>query len=254
MVPFAFWVLLKRGKHHRGTRFLLAWFLSTFTALSLTSSKQEHYVTLLLPSTALLLGYFAHFGFSRKPRWERTFVTRYVLVLLFLLAAVGVFSLIMPLLNFVGWTIFQVVAGLAIIAACLWVLLCKKDVASQFMVVIVSMVVAVATYALVIYRAYDGKNVVPQFVKQATPYLAKADKIYVTGSHPAAFEYYMHRRLVNETNLLEAYHKATPADVVVVSGDGDKLNTAVIPETPIIDIKKRHIRAVLYVKPSRQNP
>src|SRR5690606_22298343 len=48
-------------------RFLLIWLATTFLALSLTSSKQIHYCTLLIPSVSLLVGsYLGSIVWHRK--------------------------------------------------------------------------------------------------------------------------------------------------------------------------------------------
>jgi 4-amino-4-deoxy-L-arabinose transferase-like glycosyltransferase len=61
-IPFAILsVFRSRSVKHAGLKFAAIWFISSFAALSLTANKQDHYALLLLPQSALLVGwYLAH--------------------------------------------------------------------------------------------------------------------------------------------------------------------------------------------------
>ena len=61
-IPFAILsVFRSRSVRHAGLKFAAIWFISSFAALSLTANKQDHYALLLLPQSALLVGwYLAH--------------------------------------------------------------------------------------------------------------------------------------------------------------------------------------------------
>jgi 4-amino-4-deoxy-L-arabinose transferase-like glycosyltransferase len=57
-IPFAILsVFRRRAVKHSGLKFVAIWFISSFLALSLTANKQDHYALLLLPPSALLVGW-----------------------------------------------------------------------------------------------------------------------------------------------------------------------------------------------------
>lgn len=58
LLPFALWSAFRRARRHRGMRFLLGWWGSSFLLLSVLSSKQIHYAVLLLPPSCLLVGWY----------------------------------------------------------------------------------------------------------------------------------------------------------------------------------------------------
>ena len=74
-IPFAILsVFRSRSVRHSGLKFVAVWFISSFVALSLTANKQEHYALLLLPQSALLVGwYLARISMKKSfPRaWRR---------------------------------------------------------------------------------------------------------------------------------------------------------------------------------------
>jgi 4-amino-4-deoxy-L-arabinose transferase-like glycosyltransferase len=57
LAPFALWALWKR-RRHRGVAFLFAWFVAGLVLLSLITTKQRHYALILLPPTALAVGWW----------------------------------------------------------------------------------------------------------------------------------------------------------------------------------------------------
>ena len=61
-IPFAILsVFRSRAVKHAGLKFAAIWFTSSFAALSLIANKQDHYALLLLPQSALFVGwYLAH--------------------------------------------------------------------------------------------------------------------------------------------------------------------------------------------------
>ena len=57
LAPLAAWSLWKRRKN-RGVAFLFAWFVVSLVLLSVITTKQRHYALILLPPTALAVGYW----------------------------------------------------------------------------------------------------------------------------------------------------------------------------------------------------
>jgi len=57
-LPSALYAVWRRARAKRALLFCLIWFITSFLALSATSSKQIHYCTLLIPPASLLVGWF----------------------------------------------------------------------------------------------------------------------------------------------------------------------------------------------------
>jgi 4-amino-4-deoxy-L-arabinose transferase-like glycosyltransferase len=89
LLPFALWAFVRHGRRHAGLRFLLCWFATSFAALSLVDSKQIHYCTLLLPPSALILGWYANRLLASRPPAVRAFVLHRGLPLTVLAMAAG---------------------------------------------------------------------------------------------------------------------------------------------------------------------
>ena len=65
LAPFAVWALWKR-RHRRGRAFLIAWFVAGFVLLSIITTKQRHYTLILLPATALAVGWWLSLLHARR--------------------------------------------------------------------------------------------------------------------------------------------------------------------------------------------
>lgn len=92
LLPFAVgwgWV---RARRHRGMKFLLCWFAVAFVALSLTTSKQEHYALLLLPQSALLTGWWLGSRFAKRPAWVRLWASKRLPVAVAVLMVAGLIA------------------------------------------------------------------------------------------------------------------------------------------------------------------
>jgi 4-amino-4-deoxy-L-arabinose transferase-like glycosyltransferase len=76
-IPFAILsVFRSRAVKHAGLKFAAIWFISSFSALSLTANKQDHYALLLLPQSALLVGwYHAHIS-PKNPAMQAWRISR----------------------------------------------------------------------------------------------------------------------------------------------------------------------------------
>ncbi|MFH0907681.1 MAG: glycosyltransferase family 39 protein [bacterium] len=89
LLPFALWAIARHGRHHSGLRFLLTWFATSFAALSVVDSKQIHYCTLLLPPSALVLGWYAARFLAVRTPAVRACALRYGAASLVLAMAAG---------------------------------------------------------------------------------------------------------------------------------------------------------------------
>lgn len=73
LLPTALIAAWRKARGATALCFTLGWFISSFATLSLTSSKQIHYTTLLVPAASMLVAWHLGFFFtrpSRRVRWS----------------------------------------------------------------------------------------------------------------------------------------------------------------------------------------
>ena len=103
LLPFAV-ASVWRARHHRGARFLLCWFATSFVILSLVRNKQLHYALLLVPPAALITGDLLAHGWLAARSWRRALCRGYLAGLLALVLLAGVACLLAPFLGR-GWPV-----------------------------------------------------------------------------------------------------------------------------------------------------
>ncbi len=95
-LPFALRAAWRKAMRNAAQRFLLIWFATTFLALSLTSSKQIHYCTLLIPPVSLLVGWYLGAIVWNRARSARFRILCASVIALFAAAHLVAVSIVQP--------------------------------------------------------------------------------------------------------------------------------------------------------------
>ena len=121
--------------------------------------------------------------------------------------------------------------------------------ASRLSAVFAGLVSIILSYVFLIYPEYKGDEIIRTFVKQGAPYFTQASQIHAAGRHNASLEYYLHRPVISHPSALEAYEQAGSNDAIIItSRDKKPVDVSTIPIQPLLDLKKRDVKAILYIK------
>jgi len=247
-LPFALFGMWRYGRRHDGARFLMGWFATSLVALSLISSKQEHYSVLLLPASALILGWFVRRGATLCRIYPQRFVWSYLHIVSALLALAGALLVAYPLYVQDGPRFMVSACGVLILVlfAVTW---SWRDASRLLAAMACGVAVIANVYSLSLYVRHDPRTVFTAFTEQAGGYLRTASTVFVVGPHKTAMEYYIHRRLHREETMKEAVAEAGTNDVIVETGNMEHpLGAAPADCREIMELDKKDIRCVLYAK------
>lgn len=267
-LPVAVYAAWKQLRHHRGVRWLLCWLASSFTILSLLSSKQNHYALLLFVPAALLVGRLLNqsLSYSRSktsglsPVLSRRvssvygrFASGYLTLLLGLAALVGLAGL-------VAWAAqIQMIWPWPVVVVCAFILVLsvallraiKKSFSPHLCVLALVLMIALAggVYQLSLEKVLEGDSVVEALIQDHRLEIKRSPLIAVSGDHPAMVAWYAHQR-VEEVPSLKAggFSKLRQGEVLISSARKKRLELNPMDPPPTDKRALKDVEAVLYVR------
>mgnify|MGYP001619818439 CR=1 FL=1 len=256
MVPIAIGAFILKARGHQRLVFLLLWFATSFIALSLISSKQAHYATLLLPSSALILGWFSYAGLSRARSWMRSLVISYWI---FLLIVVWLGSLYLVYLSIAQEQTDAnrnefFIMGILLFLGSLMGLITRKPL-YRLLCILTMIVAACSFYSFTAHFLMDRDHAIPHLVHTTKNQWEKAPAIYVTGANITCFEFYITKQIFYSPSLMDAWQQAPEGAIIFASSKKKKpLDTSSIAASPQADVQYNGVRAVMYEKNGESSP
>jgi 4-amino-4-deoxy-L-arabinose transferase-like glycosyltransferase len=250
LLPVAIWFTLQHTREESGSRFLLCWWVTSWLLLTLIPNKQEHYALLLLPPSALLIGYYLVSAWS-SPGRHRAFVKGYVSTLLLILILSGTGLVFVPYYTSHHWSpaAAGIGAGMCIIGATGWKLRRNSRPWAGMLSIALMTALAGSVYAYVLHDHHDPQSLIPVFTRQAASYIADAPHAFVQGSRSEAIEFYAGRPLTEMQDVHAIWQHAQPGDILILSSKKYRpLPGEPLPAKPVIDIQRQGARCVLLAK------
>lgn len=226
VLPFALWGLWRARRGHAAPAMLLAWFATSFLALTATSSKQIHYATLLIPPTSLAIGWLLGFARHRGPT-PRARVARGLLVVLLVALALGAVALAVyarrapELDGRVPVALLALLAGLAALSPLLRPLRFPRMACA-----VASMLFIHAALAHLVLPQRKEQRVLAETLLAAREDVRAAPRVFSSGASRPIVEFYAGRAVVPADSPRDAWRRATQGDVVVSAfrrGPGEPL-------------------------------
>lgn len=251
LVPFAVWALWRFGRHHAGARFLLCWIVGSFVALTIVPNKQVHYSLLMVPQTALAVGYFLGFAESRAASWMGRFSRLYPGVLLGILAACGCAIALSPAFMPALSPVPLAIIGATLIAISIAAMTRPPSGAFAPRVLAVWLGTALALYAFanMIYPAHDAESLVPDFAARARDLIPPQASVWVAEDRNApGMEFYLGRRLTVLPPSQDAWATAKPSDAIILRSDRKHPLRPPLGPAPALDMTRKDLRLLLYIK------
>ena len=252
LLPFAVWALWRDGRRHRGTRFLLSWFVSSFAIVSLVPNKQIHYALLLVPQAALAIGLFLARRGPPGRGWEQRLARGYVTALLAVAAAGGI-ALAAAAIGFRALaTGAALAAGIAVFGLAVAALLMRpfRPLERRVWAGGFILAIAVAANAFALDTVLHDDDLFAAFARRARPALESSPRVFAVGAERATLEFYLHRRLTLAAGFPAAWAEAAPGDAVIVCGS--RANDPALRDLPpgaMLDMRKMRSRCLLFVRP-----
>lgn len=267
-LPVAVYAAWKHLRHHRGARWLLCWLASSFTILSLLSSKQNHYALLLFVPSALLVGWlFSQVRPDRllsdgKLTWQvirrrsgfyGRFGAGYLKALFGLAALVGLAGLIAwgaKIQITWPWPVAVVCGFMCVLA----VILLRKSVghsSPSCSVMALALMVALAggLYQLALEKSFEGDSIVEALIRDHRQEIQRSPHLMITGDHTAMIEWYAHHQAeVKDALQAETLSQMHPGDVLISSARKKRLK--IDPKAAPPDDKRalKDVEVVFYLK------
>ena len=249
LLPAAIVLSIRRARHHSGIRFTLAWLLTAFVTLTLISSKQIHYATLLVAPSVLLMGWFMGFGFSRVSSWRKLFCCGYVVVLLSVFLLAG-----LCLVTHVGlppdWPRAASRAyGMIMIVLSLGGLLMRGMLEVRIIFAVLALSSVVALYAGHVDRVHKKHAIFPEFLRETQSALIGAPRVFMAGPFSSIIEFYMLRPMIPIDSVDNARKRARPGDLILATGNPrHPLAVQNVQLSPILSRQREGIEIALFAK------
>lgn len=257
LLPFAVIDAAWRGRRHQNLRFAACWFVVTFVELSLLHNKQDHYILLLLPPAALLLGWYLGHALAHRASFHGRLVRGYA-VLLVALATLAVPSLLAA-------TVFGprlppaescvLAAAVAALAWAGWAALRRGALARSVVIVWAVASLAMPAWIFVGRKMHGYESLIPKLVRLAEPYLAAAPGVYFYGDRRAKImndivSFYTGRETRRIWNLSTGVQNLPAGSVVLAAKDAKHMpDLSGCPGEVRFDETRRHLRCVLITMP-----
>lgn len=222
LLPVAVWAAWRRWWRHRGPRFVLCWFASSFLVLSALQSKQQHYALLLFAPAALLCGWLLRQAFrNSRAVWPR-FARAHVAGLCLLPPAVAAAALASRLAPLPAEWIALRDAALPMLVCCgvvgLAGFLKRGNPLAGILAVAATMVIAMAFQSLQLEKLQSGYSMVPGLFDANRAALRSAPVVFAAGSRGPVFEWYARRDIRVVTNdVAGVWRDAGRGDVLIAS-------------------------------------
>ena len=252
LLPFAVVDAARRARCEQNLRFLACWFGVSFLALSLLPTKQDHYMLLLLPPSALLLGeYLGHAGGGR-PSFHARLVRGYATVLLALLVpaviALAAAPLVEPRVPPAAWG-FAIV--LALVTAAGW-LARRRNTQTGVVLAIWAAATLAMPAQIFLGRGFErSASLVKELAHRAEPYAARAPNVFFFGHRKDIVDFYLGRRTERLTDLPSALRELEAGSVVLVAQtDKEEMpDLSTCPAEVRFDETRHHLRCLLITVP-----
>ena len=268
-LPVAVYAAWKHLRHHCGARWLLCWLASSFTILSLLSSKQNHYALLLFVPAALLIGWLFDHAVSRimsestietdaversLPSFYGRFADGYLKFLFGVAGLIGLVGLIAWGAQIQkAWPWPMAIVCLLILCLSFLVLRCSKSrpITPSASVMVLALIIALAggLYQTCLEKSLEGDCVVESLIMEHKDEISRSPHIAILGDHSAMVEWYAHHRSVKSPSLQKgAFKKLHPGDVLIATAR--KKHLQLNPNDPPPNAKRVHqdVEAALYVR------
>ncbi|MFH0954465.1 MAG: glycosyltransferase family 39 protein [Verrucomicrobiota bacterium] len=210
-----------RGRRHQNQRFLACWFFVTLVELSLLPNKQDHYILLLLPPAALLLGCYLGHALAHRASFHGRLVRGYA-VLLVALATLAVPALLIapvrePSFPSAGFCVLA--AAVAALAWAGWVAVRRRALARSVVIVWAAAALVMPARIFLGDNADRGVSLIPELLRHAEPYVATAPGVYYYGSRKAKdiVDFYLGRESVPIADLSTRLRPLAGGSVVLAA-------------------------------------
>ncbi|MFH0953105.1 MAG: glycosyltransferase family 39 protein [Verrucomicrobiota bacterium] len=257
LLPTAIWAIWRYVRVHRRIKFLLIWFLTTFAALSLVGNKQDHYSALLLPQSALMIGWSLCHRFKRQPSWMARLPTWFLRAMPLVYAFAGLCLVFYPCMRpGLRASSFWAFGLLLLASGILLGQVRPLPTRNGLMAVTVLMTaVGLHSYVFLLGDLHRPPALIPVFARYAEPYVAKARRVYAIGARGSQLEFYLGSKASFATNFDRAWREAESGDLIAVSGDRARpFPSNALFRTPVVDLWRQDLRCALYVKSAEPKP
>ena len=249
LLPFGLWTAWRRGRHHPGLKFALAWFLTSFVILSLTSAKQRHYALLMVPPAALLEGWFLGYAFNLLQSWRRKVARIYIGLILSLTGLCGAALVLWPFVRPPAPAVPLATGGLALIAAAAAGFLKIKNQLQRLVLGALALALIVGLFYNCLSPQFEDETLIPEFARAARPHLAGIEKVWGGGTLGWSMEFYLPEIAVWSSKPLHSYKRAQPGQAIIVVGDHNHpLKLDQIPSKPTLLMTRGRAACALYIK------
>lgn len=208
-----------RGWRHRGVRFASLWFLSSFAALSLISSKQIHYTTLLVAPSLLLIGWFAGTASTRRASVRGRFSTGFVRGLSILGCIAGLAIFLAPFAQPAWPAGVCRLAGAAVFFIALAGGDPKRTIQARILAFSFALSVIIALYTVRLEPIYEKHVVLSDLLARNSALLRKAPRVFASGAEDSILDFYSPVPVTHRENPDRAWRDARAGDVVLVVTD-----------------------------------
>ncbi len=226
-------------------RFALLWLGPSFIVLSLMDSKQIHYAVLLVPPASLLVGHLLGAGLNgRGPirraahAWTRA------------LGAIGAFAGLALLTTPVwmglsrwlyGWGLLALIAGVLATRQ-------KSSPTLRFALVTLAFLSTSHGVANLVMPTQNKEWVIPAAMQPASPDLAQAPTLFVTGPRHAIAEFYAGRALTVKETPQRAWSAMGSGDALIVVTSGRNASAPDLPAPPLVERTGDRMRCDILMK------
>ncbi|NCC50013.1 MAG: glycosyltransferase family 39 protein [Spartobacteria bacterium] len=251
LLPFAVVHAWRQQRQRVGIRFILWWWITTLAILTLIPNKQEHYANLLIPSSALLIGYCLSECYVLATSRQSHVIHAYLMTVAIGLALSGLVVAMWLGVARDTWSVPTLFIGVVMLA--FGVMGCRPRQKNHPLKLICACVLLMGwlgmLYAFVLHPLHDPQSLIPPFVKSSMPFIRHADRIYVQGSRSEAIEYYAGRPLIETSNAAETWRHCRPGDLLILSAKKNRpLPITPLPQPPDVATTRRSARCVLLRK------
>lgn len=246
-LPAALWQVKPTIKRRSGMQLIMAWLAVAFVSLSVISSKQLHYATLMLPPAALLVGWFLG---RRAPAHRPDYWLSISLSFGTIILAAGAVVLMTARVTLPDVPQIPVALSAALILfACLYGFTSLRPLHARMATLVLAMSLLIHTVTSHL-QGYFEKDIAVASVAEAAASLAPdAFSAFHVGENRSVLEFYSGKTMNVYPSLQAAWRAAKDGDVVFSSGKlKNRPPESAWPASPVLDRARGEIYCQLFLK------
>ena len=246
-LPATLWHIPPVMKRRTGLRLIVAWLFIAFVCLSVISSKQIHYATLLLPPAALLVGWFLG---RRSPAHQPDFWLSQSLTFGAIALAIGAVAVMTARVTLPDVPQLPVALGAAsILFACLLGSSPLRPLHSRMATLILAMSLMIHTVTTHLQGFFEKDLPVAFVALAATSLTPEGASAFHVGENRSILEFYSGKSMNVYPSLQSAWTAARHGDIIFASGRiKNRPPESSWPSSPVLDRAMGEIYCQAFLK------